>query len=496
MHVTANPFLDISRSARLAVIIYFIVWKLVPSLALTLPSGTNHLNYYFYALLSIVVVALTVLPFFLNSLGGMRIGWLHPIIFLTLFQEFLDGVKDSYGLLFPVSVLLGEFSWEFSHEFLGIFPESSAIAIETKSTFIEALARSGLLLGFAGVTYTRKQSVIKHPSVSIARLAWIAAGALAAFAVLVQERGGVSSHFASLAYGRAYVTEEYGHLLIAIRYFPYVLLLSLAAKPALAKSVIYWLSFFGSLSLVFLATGSRTGVIWPLIAFTVVWALLTKQLPIRTVVLFAIVGLLSVGALGELRGNAGRNLGHTDFSVLTNSSLGSAIDLTKGSLDKNRGVSGAPAVLSMVPSESNYLYGSTYVGSIFFFVPRSLWPNKPRSAGAYVGAVLYERLPDPKGYLGTGYPIPAAVEAFWNFSYPGSFIVFLFFGVFLKWVTATYTANSESPFYIVLYVLTLTNLSEPGSVKVVPFIQAIIFLWITWMILRKPSVPQSRLQIH
>jgi hypothetical protein len=90
------------------------------------------------------------------------------------------------------------------------------------------------------------------------------------------------------------------------------------------------------------------------------------------------------------------------------------------------------AVLARL-DESGFLAGRTYLGSLLFFVPRSLWPDKPRTAGAYNNhynfARTYVTHDFPRGW---GIPVGGPTEAFWNFGWVGVLLIFAAVGATLR----------------------------------------------------------------
>ena len=62
------------------------------------------------------------------------------------------------------------------------------------------------------------------------------------------------------------------------------------------------------------------------------------------------------------------------------------------------------SIIIAVPNEFPFRYGGTYVDSLLFVIPRSLWPDKPRSFGFGMGQYLFGRDWDlPPGYIGELY---------------------------------------------------------------------------------------------
>ena len=96
--------------------------------------------------------------------------------------------------------------------------------------------------------------------------------------------------------------------------------------------------------------------------------------------------------------------------------------------------------------------------------------------GAFVGAVIYNDMPNTNGYLGAGYPSGGVAEAYWNFGILGVVAVFLGFGAFHKRITQWLLLAPSDPLRRALYVAALLVLQEPSSEQFVPIAQITIIL--------------------
>lgn len=69
------------------------------------------------------------------------------------------------------------------------------------------------------------------------------------------------------------------------------------------------------------------------------------------------------------------------------------------------------------------LYGKNFIGVAFFFIPRAIWPDKPKSTGMYVA----ERL----GYVYLNVSSPLTAEALMGFGLIGPVLVFILLSIFV-----------------------------------------------------------------
>ncbi|RFA30242.1 hypothetical protein CAI21_06380 [Alkalilimnicola ehrlichii] len=131
-------------------------------------------------------------------------------------------------------------------------------------------------------------------------------------------------------------------------------------------------------------------------------------------------------------------------------------------LERHAGANnGQLAILGRVPHDVPYLYGESYLSIPFVFVPSAVWGAKPEAGGKLNAIRIYDQ---PL----TAIPPGAVGEAYWNFSYPGIVLVFLVYGVFLKWVACAYHANAGHSLIMVIFVYSLFYL-QPTTPSIYGF---------------------------
>lgn len=95
-------------------------------------------------------------------------------------------------------------------------------------------------------------------------------------------------------------------------------------------------------------------------------------------------------------------------------------------------------------------YGYQFIGALFFFVPRSLWPDKPIGSGAYVAEKL--------GFTFTNVSSPLTAEGYINFGLLGVIVLFVFLGFVIKKIDTkywVYNLNNQQNFLYIIYPFTL-----------------------------------------
>ena len=176
------------------------------------------------------------------------------------------------------------------------------------------------------------------------------------------------------------------------------------------------------------------------------------------------------GLLGKLRGSSLYNAGVVDIELMTEFNLQSAADSTTKDRARLNEVSGQIAVMHAVPDSVPHLYGTSYVSALACFVPRTIWPNKPRGGGAHVGAMIYSEMSSTSDYTGAGYPLGGAAEAYWNFGVPGVMLVYVLFGLLRRIVTDSFLRRPGDPFRALVLLVSMTVLVDASSDSIVKFL--------------------------
>lgn len=487
-----NALVSISPSSRLLIILYFIIWRIMPELCSAVQADSNNpgmavLLFQFRVLRELLLL----FPFLIYRFAGTQIGWLHPLVLPTIFEIGVAFIRDPVdALTAPVMSLLQPPLQIFEHSFIGQFSNETRVDLDLKHAVLLLLSHLSYILGFA----LNMRSI--HPikvnsrqySVSAMRMAIVVMLCFTAFYLLVDLNGGIIAHFSSLAFGRARMAQNVGHLLIVIKFLPYALVFWYLCKPEILTKIWFLVIYTAALLITFLATGSRSGIFVPIALLLAGWVLVNHKIPALRAVLLTVAVFLLLGSLGKLRSNAAINQGVTDFSMLTQLSLADTVEHTKESIEGNRLVSGNIAVLHKVPNEVPLLYGASYIGAALFFIPRSVWPDKPRGGGAHVGAIIYSGGDSTAGYLEAGFPIRAEIESYWNFGIIGVIIVALLLGSFHRFTVLYFLKNPQNPFRATLLLITLIILPSLESDRLVPYAQLVIMLAFLYLFVRRKAL--------
>ena len=99
---------------------------------------------------------------------------------------------------------------------------------------------------------------------------------------------------------------------------------------------------------------------------------------------------------------------------------------------RNSDITVVAAFVRDTPSVYPFEYGRTYLGIIFFFIPRALWPEKPSLIVGFETTQRYFPDSDPYNYASS--PATLIGEFYINFGVGGVLLGMAFWGVFLRFL--------------------------------------------------------------
>ncbi|WP_050774269.1 oligosaccharide repeat unit polymerase [Roseobacter sp. AzwK-3b] len=480
--VRNNPFVPISDVMRLVVVIYFVFWRFVPTLAVLSAQASIDV---FYALtiafFQFMIELLILYPFLLKRFAGTSIGWLHPLILPTVMSVSFGIVRSPDQLLTPITAWY-QVQGVPDHMLLVGWPETRILEAQLKLNLINLLA---LICTYAGFSIMlrryphREQRPIRIDGARIALLFIVMF--LVVFAFL-QLQGGLIAHMSTLGGGRFRMRQLSGHFLVFNNFLPFLLLLWYAFRPTAIRNPLFIGAFVLSAVTQIIVTGSRSDLFASFALLLAVWIYHNRRIPTTRAVLLGLVAVLSLGVLGEVR-RSGQS-GQIDFTALMDFDLASAWEMSQEELENRRHGTGL-AIAALVPDHAQHLLGTTYVAAAAFWVPRSIWRDKPRGAGAHAKALLFGDRETMEGYSGGGTPVNGAPEAYWNFSYPGVVIVFLLYGILCGAVTRWVMRQPQNPYVIVALLIFVFQFSTPSTTGMVPTLQSMTLLYLTYLFLNR-----------
>jgi len=164
-----------------------------------------------------------------------------------------------------------------------------------------------------------------------------------------------------------------------------------------------------------LLTSSRGSLLWLVLSSVIMWHYLRRPLSTRTVVGIAIIAVVALSVMINLR--------RGDVDLTTAVSLESVGERLFGSRDFLDITTTAHIITAIQNGRLDYSYGWTYLTWLYAPIPRIIWPEKPAVS---VGWEVKRRV---FGFGGAGGIPPGAIgEAFWAFGSLGVVIIMWLFG--------------------------------------------------------------------
>ena len=470
-----SPFVSITPMWRAAIVTYVLIYEIL-MWALSIlfygdPQPLSEARFLTHSAYQILLL----LPILLYR---ESYGWLHPLILPVVYQIATGVARNPQALLEPLLLLEQPIYEELRHLELQHWSSRALAETVLKGHLLSVLA---LVSYYTGFFFLPKAPVpklrVSEPRAMFTKTIIFVIVGLLFFGFLVSLSGGIMSHFGAFGRGRFKALEGSGHIVAQIQVGLIALMTWYSYRRQVLRRPVFQGLLVLTLLVLFLTNGSRAGVIYGLMYFLLLWMLHDRRVPLLRGAALALVALVLFGTLGLLRSSTFTGRGAVDTAVVTEFDLQRTIRSARDEVEERRLTFGHRVVVAQVPSRADYLYGESYLGVIFFWLPRAIWPDKPRGAGA-----LYSERILGFEYGATSIPIGAVAEAYWNFSYPGVVIAFLLFGGFHKWLALIFLAYYRRlPGLWPAYILTVTGL-QPGSDNTVGTIQQLFLCAIVLLV--------------
>jgi hypothetical protein len=476
--VEPNPFIPIPDIARLFIVAYVLIWRVIPSVAILSIESTVSTGYALgIALARLGTELLLLLPFLLRRFAGTPIGWLHPLVIIPLISIGFGIIRNPSRLLEPVTIW-GRLQTLPMHELLTGWPAEDVLRAQLLMNSATLLASACTLVGFS-LFRMRMKPAKGRLTLSGLRLTVVFLILVAIVLFFLQMQGGVLNHMASLAGGRFRMRETSGQFLVLNAVLPYLAILWYLYRPNTIRSPVFLAAFGIAVVLQFVVTGSRSSLFVPVAALLCAWMFVNRRVPATRALLLGVAAVLLLNALGEVR-RSGRD-GEVDFTALLELNLTEAWDASQAELVA-RSRNPSLAVFALVPQEVDHIYGVTYLAAVGFMIPRAIWRTKPRGGGAYAAALLFNRLPTAEGYRGASYPIGGPAEAYWSFHLPGVVLIFLIYGALLRLIVDWVRRDPRNPIAILVLILIVFVLDDPNTDGLVSFLQQFTLVMFAYLV--------------
>jgi hypothetical protein len=306
--------------------------------------------------------------------------------------------------------------------------------------------------------------------------------------LFVQTRGGLNEHLTSLGGGRFRELSNQGIVIFVIHIGAVALFVWIAAKPTDVKSPFFLSCLALVMAAEFIANGSRSSALAVPLTAGLIWALRQQRVPWRVGLLLAPVMFVSIGLLGMVRTSSwhGSNAADAFASAGWSTSFANA---QREIADRQANSASVPVVNRGLEVAGGPLLGRSYAAAFAAFIPRPIWKDKPRGAGA-----LYARLFLHAPFEGTTIPLTPEAEMYWNFGFPGVLLISIVYGILLRKLYVFFWRRYPDPFSTVFYALFITSFQFTTD-SIVPFEQHTFLLILCYMatsiFVRKYPYPAS-----
>ena len=371
-------------------------------------------------------------------------GWLHPLVF-SVFTTLIFHLRR-------LSMYMQGISW---HPALPGWSDNSLTFLVAYELLLNA---AGLVFYYLGFFWSPKFAIPRvtflQPRYLVKKVLIAVILSVAGFAAYMQTRGGVIAHILSWGKGRsvAFAGQYYWQVLIQIGLIACLIWLAMGRKVYFKP--LFWVCTATMLSIEFLTSGGRARVVYALIYMLLVFMIREQKIDLNKILIVLMVGFILIGVLGDFRKSTWK--GEIDWSTLQKSPMESSFNKGLNEISERSWSSfGSLPILARVPTEVDFLYGSSYLAILSLPIPRVIWPEKPGLIGGRVTSTFF----------GGSYGTPPGVigENYWNFGIPGVMVAFFLFGSFHKWLAETFRQYSQEPAAGVLYALILYNAAPTSS---------------------------------
>lgn len=377
---------------------------------------------------------------------GFRPGVLHPLVFYVMWMGFSDLI---IGVAFFASVGLPY------HEALPGASRRELDNLLIKHFAIEVMALAMIYVGYVLTGRVSARSFKSRIGICVSLKSWIwLLVPISAVIGLVWHLGGIGE----LLMQRGVAGEDRlsaqigGHFHFMAGVGVLVPVVWLAYQELAIKRWSFWSLVGVALVINWAATGSRSEVVILGLLIALVWMVQHRSIPYKGIAIVAIIGVLFFGIAGEFR-TATMQSAHFDEVEIAGDIKGAVGEGMKGLQDRRGPGWGQLGIMGKVPTDVDYLYGKSYLSVPFVFIPRAFWGGDdiPKAAGKLSAQEIF-------GRPSTGKPAGFVGEVYWNFSYVGVLVVFLFQGVLFRYMAQIFRANYANALVVVLFIVSLLYL--------------------------------------
>lgn len=383
------------------------------------------------------------------------LGVLHPLILTTVLWPLLfamPGTIEAFGGL--TGLLLGEPVTPQFFAGLGWLPGPELWRAVAWANFFELVALLSVYTGYAVVS-GQSEAARKTPRAPkefdgkrLRILAIVLIGvSIGALLVLIQLRGGLALHLGDMARGRFRSLSGLGPLIATVDLGLVALLVWIAARPSDARQPLFMALMILVAAAQFISNGARSAAFAAIMMAGLTWALRMRRIPWRLALMLIPLFFIAFGALNVVRTSG--LVGQTASEAIQGSSTSEALARAQEEILVRRSLESTVPVISQGHDVmGGPLWGSTYAAAIFAFVPRWIWPEKPRGPGSIYTQNFLGEVRE-----GSAVPVPPTAEEYWNFGFPGVILMSALYGALIRYAHTAYMRRHDNPFVVAAFVI-------------------------------------------
>lgn len=407
------------------------------------------------------------------------LGILHPLILTAILWPLLVAMPrtiEEFGGL--GGLLLGEQISPPFYSGLGWLPGPEIWKAEAWANLCELVA---LLSIYAGYALVRDRAVTprieamppsqrKFDDKRLRALAIALIGvSVLVLLVLISLRGGFALHLSDMARGRFRSLAGLGPLVVAVDLGLVALLVWVAARPKDVKLPLFLFLMVVVAGAQFISNGARSAAFAVFMLVGLTWALRTRRIPWRLALMLLPLFILAFGALNIIRMSG--LTGQTATEAIQSADTGEMLTRAQEEIDLRRSLqSTVPVIWEGHDLMGGPMLGSSYGAAIFAFVPRWIWPEKPRGPGSIYAQNFLGEVRE-----GLAVPVNATAEEYWNFGLLGVILLSVLYGALIRHAHNFYISRPDNPFVVSAFVIFVTTF-HPATDDLVLFEQQMIQL--------------------
>ncbi len=407
-------------------------------------------------LLAIAIDVVRVAPLFVYARHPL--GVLHPLILATVLWPLLSAMPGRIEELWGFGgLMLGQPITPPFFEALGWLPGPQIWSAVAWTNLCELTALLAIYGGYAlahdrvdraAAPTAKPRREFDDKRVRALAIAVIAAS-VGVLLVLLWMRGGLAEHLGNMARGRFRSMAGLGPLVAAVDLGLIALMVWVAARPNDVRQPIFIALMIGEAAAQFISNGARSAAFAVFMMVGLTWALRTRRIPWRLALILIPMFIVAFGMLNVVR-NAGIGGGG---EVMQQSSPGEILSRVQEEMDLRQALQSTVPVISHGHEVmGGPLWGSSYGAAVLAFVPRAVWPDKPRGPGSLYAQNFLGEVRE-----GLAVPVNPTAEQYWNFGLFGVILLSALYGALIRYAHNFYIVRQDNPFALTAFALFVTT---------------------------------------